>query len=76
MDFERDLVSKVKSNLENEEILLIVGPRQSGKTTILHQVETYVRSKGKSNYFLNLEDPDYLTLLNESPKNLFKIFCI
>ncbi len=76
MDFERDLVSKVKSNLENEEILLIAGPRQSGKTTILHQVENYVMSESKSNYFLNLEDPDYLILLNESPKNLFKIFTI
>ncbi|MBU1016609.1 MAG: ATP-binding protein [Patescibacteria group bacterium] len=76
MGFERDLVSKIRLELENEEISLIVGPRQSGKTTILHQVGGYVKSANISNYFLNLEDPDYLNLLNESPKNLFKIFTI
>jgi len=53
---------------------LIIGARQAGKTTILRQLEEIIKTQNSSSYFLNLEDPEYLALLNESPKNLFKIF--
>src|SRR3989338_1387995 len=71
MLIKRDLTLKIKEYLEKEEILLIVGPRQAGKTTIMKDIEQGI--KGNS-HFLNLEDPDYLSLLNSSPKNLFTIF--
>ena len=74
MNFKRDLISKIKRNLETEEILLLTGARQAGKTTILHQIEEILKNQGQLCHFLNLEDPDYLSLLNQSPKNLFKIF--
>jgi hypothetical protein len=41
----------------------------------LHQIEKEVK-KHNDAYFLNLEDPEYLSLLNKSPKNLFDIFPI
>ena len=71
MLIKRDLTLKIKEYLEKNEILLIVGPRQAGKTTIMKDIEQGI--KGNS-HFLNLEDPDYLSLLNSSPKNLFTIF--
>ena len=74
MSIIRDLTIKIKSYLPKDEILLIVGPRQAGKTTVLHQIESFLKKKNDICYFLNLEDPDYLSLLNESPKNLFRIF--
>lgn len=74
MSIIRDLTLKIKKYLDKEEILLIIGPRQSGKTTVLHQIEDILEKQNKINYFLNLEDADYLSLLNKSPKNLFKIF--
>lgn len=70
---KRNLTEKLISSLEKEEISIMVGPRQAGKTTILHQAELFARQKWESVFFLNLEDPDYLSLLNQSPKNLFKI---
>jgi len=76
MSIIRDLTIKIKRYLVKDQILLIVGPRQSGKTTVLHQIESFLKKKNEICYFLNLEDPDYLSLLNESPKNLFKIFPI
>jgi len=74
MSIIRDLTLKIKKYLKKDEILLIIGARQAGKTTLLHQVEEILNKENKTVYFLDLEDPDYLTLLNKSPKNLFKIF--
>jgi len=76
MSIIRDLTIKIKKYLAKDEILLIIGPRQAGKTTVLHQIENFLKKKNDICYFLNLEDPDYLSLLNESPKNLFRIFPI
>lgn len=70
----RDLSLRLQNYLPREEILLIIGARQAGKTTILHQLEKILKDQRKTTYFLNLEDPDYLALLNQSPKKLFSIF--
>lgn len=74
MSIVRDLTLRIKKYLSGDEILLIIGARQCGKTTVLHQIEEIIKKENKQYYFLNLEDPDYLSLLNQSPKNLFKIF--
>ena len=74
MKQKRSLFNPLTKQVSGEEILLIVGPRQTGKTTLLHQVEESLKTKGKTCHFLNLEDPDYLKLLNQSPKNLFRLF--
>jgi len=70
----RDLTPKIQEQLKNDEVILIIGARQVGKTTILHQLEEIIKTQNLPTYFLNLEDPEYLALLNASPKNLFKIF--
>lgn len=74
----RDIVSEIekKNYLGNDEILLLIGARQAGKTTILKLLRDKVAAGDASNFFLNLEDPDYLRLLNQTPKNLFQIFPI
>ncbi len=74
MSIVRDLTLKLQEYLYEEGILLIIGARQTGKTTVLHQTIDFLKTKGETCYFLNLEDPDYLSLLNQSPKNLFRIF--
>lgn len=74
MNILRDLTLELKKYLLKDEILLIVGARQVGKTTVLHQIADILKTQRKSVHFLNLEDPGYLALLNDSPKNLFKIF--
>lgn len=76
MSIIRDITTQAKKYLENNDILLFVGARQAGKTTILKQIQSYLENKNQTIHFLNLEDPDYLGLLNKSPKNLFKIFTI
>ncbi|MEW6408463.1 MAG: ATP-binding protein [Patescibacteria group bacterium] len=76
MSITRDITFSAQKYLATDEILLFIGARQAGKTTILKQLEKHLKEQSETVYFLNLEDPDYLTLLNASPKNLFKIFPI
>lgn len=75
---DRDIVSQIeeKHYLDNDEILLLIGARQAGKTTVLKILKEKVEAKGFKTFFFNLEDPDYLRLLNQTPKNLFQIFPI
>jgi predicted AAA+ superfamily ATPase len=76
MSIIRDITIKAQGYLKDDDILLFTGARQAGKTTILRQLAERVEKKYGNLYFLNLEDPDYRSLLNQSPKNLFKIFTI
>lgn len=75
---DRDIVFQIerKHYLDCDEILLLIGARQAGKTTVLKILKEKVEVKGFKTFFLNLEDPDYLRLLNQTPKNLFQIFPI
>lgn len=76
MSIIRDITRQAQKFLSSPEVLLFIGARQAGKTTILHQLEAYLEQQGEQTHFLNLEDPDYLSRLNESPKNLWHILPI
>jgi uncharacterized protein len=76
MNIIRDITYDAERFLGNDDILLFIGARQAGKTTILKQLLSYLEKKNETVYFLNLEDTDYRSLLNQSPKNLFKIYPI
>lgn len=75
MSIIRDVTIKAQKYLDNEEILLFIGPRQAGKTTVLKQLQ-HLLKKEIPYFYLNLEDKEYLKLLNNNPKNIFQIFSI
>jgi predicted AAA+ superfamily ATPase len=74
MSIIRNVTLEAFKYIDNDDILICIGARQTGKTTILRQIQKYLEKENSSVYFLNLEDPDYLSLLNQSPKNLLKLF--
>lgn len=76
MSIIRDVTIEAQKYIDDDRILIFIGARQAGKTTILKQLQKVLEERGSLVYFLNLEDPEWLGLLNESPKNLFKIFPI
>jgi len=69
---KRNIWSRCKKYLERKEILLIIGARQTGKTTLLRAIASHLEQEGGKAFFLTLESPLLLAALNENPENIFK----
>ena len=76
MIYPRLITKKIVERLSDPDILILVGARQVGKTTILKQIKEFLSDQGERTEFINLEDLEYVKLLDESPKNLFKIIAL
>ncbi|MBU1086254.1 MAG: AAA family ATPase [Candidatus Omnitrophica bacterium] len=76
MIYPRLITKKIVERLSDPDILILVGARQVGKTTILRQIKESLSAQGERTEFINLEDLEYVKLLDESPKNLFKIIAL
>ena len=76
MQIYRQVFDEALPYLSDDKILLFIGARQVGKTTILRALNRYLAENKQPAFFLNLEDPEYLELLNQHPKNIFSLFSI
>lgn len=70
MLYQRNILNKLKKWYENDHILLLNGPRQVGKTSILMLVKDELEKQGRQVIYLNLENFDVLNELNARPFNL------
>lgn len=52
---KRNLYEELKSHLSKKEISFIIGPRQSGKTTLMLMLKDHLESTQQKNLFLNLD---------------------
>lgn len=68
----RRILKNLKEHLPKKEFSIITGARQTGKTTLLKQLETYCREQEMPVVFLNLENITILNELNDNPLNLLK----
>jgi len=69
--FDRKITEKIKPFLAVRDILLFYGARQVGKTSLMKIIQkNYVN---EPSYFFDLENVEYLNLLNKSPE-LFVAF--
>lgn len=55
MPIKRYMFSELVSHLPKKEISLIVGPRQAGKTTLMLQLQDYLKKKDELTLFLSLD---------------------
>ncbi|MFQ6677454.1 MAG: ATP-binding protein [Fidelibacterota bacterium] len=65
-------MNKLIEHSKEKEITLLIGARQTGKTTLLKQIDGHLRKQGETTTFFSLEDIMYLNAFNEHPKNLFQ----
>ncbi len=72
MPIQRTLWPALKEDLDKPHITLIVGARQTGKTTLLQQCKSYLTDTKITVYFFSLEDPFILKELDHHPEGLFK----
>ena len=70
---ERKIVNQILERSETDEIILLTGARQTGKTTAIKQVADHLKQDGKLTFYFTLEDPDFLRTLNGHPDNIWQI---
>ena len=66
----RKLFDKLLAHLEKKEFSILTGARQTGKSTLLKQIEKHCNEHNIPVVFLNLENKTILAELNENPLNL------
>lgn len=70
MYIDRFLEKEARQYLGRKEIIGVVGPRQSGKTTLLR----HIFSDLENAHFLDFEDRDTLELFNEDVKSFVELY--
>jgi len=70
---KRLLFDKLVDHLPKKQISLIIGPRQSGKTTLMQQMSDALVKKGERVFFLSLENPSIKEMLDLHPEKLFEV---
>src|ERR1700742_3757914 len=66
----RALFDPLANHLPKKEFTILTGARQTGKSTLLRQLEARCKELSAPSVFLNLENKDTLSVLNEQPINL------
>ena len=66
----RNLFEPLAAHLNKTEFTILTGARQTGKSTLLRQLETHCIELSRPCIFLNLENRDILSILDENPLNL------
>ena len=68
---KRNLFAALQKHLDKKEFTILTGARQTGKSTLLKQLEDDCKQSGIPAIFLNLENKSILAELNKSPLALF-----
>lgn len=61
---KRDITEQIISYLNTDNIIVLHGSRQVGKTHILYYLENYLKKQGKTTKYIDLEDFKMVELLN------------
>lgn len=70
---ERKIVARIRQRMDLDELVLLTGARQTGKTTAIRQIMGHLTEQGLDAYYLTLEDPEYLRILNGHPDNIWQL---
>jgi predicted AAA+ superfamily ATPase len=62
--FKRQVVDEIIRYLTTDDIIVIHGARQVGKTSILMYLQNQLREKSEQTHYIDLEDSRYVALLN------------
>ena len=71
MNMKRNVINKLYSEISEPEISILLGARQVGKTTLMHQLERQARQNGLSTTFFDMESSADLAKLSGSDIEVF-----
>ncbi|MBI4586070.1 MAG: ATP-binding protein [Planctomycetes bacterium] len=72
MEIKRSVYQYLRKELEEPQILILTGPRQVGKTTLLRQLEQDAQKAGKKTRFFDLEQPADLNFLSGDRRSVIQ----
>ena len=67
---KRDIFDEIVKYLNTDNIVVLHGARQVGKSHILFFLDDYLKKRGKSTYFFDLEDARLVDVLNQGVDNM------
>ena len=73
MQIKRKIYNEIFSHLDQPGITVIIGSRQTGKTTIIKQLQTQLEEQAKKTIFFNLDIESDFSILVTQEKLLFAI---
>ncbi len=73
MFIKRSIFNELQAELSRPEILILLGPRQVGKTTLLRELERHAAKTGLKTSFFDLEQPQVLAEFNRSDKEIAEV---
>lgn len=69
----RDIIPVLKNHIYNNEITILTGSRQVGKTTLVKELQKELETEGLRSFYLTLERINIRKLLDDKTENLFSI---
>jgi uncharacterized protein len=70
-DCTRKIFIPLYNHLQAKEHSILIGARQTGKSTVLKQIHNKLLNEEKHSHYLTLEDPQLLSAINVHPENIF-----
>jgi len=71
--FKRTAIEEIKKYLHTDEIIVLHGARQVGKTSILYYLLNQLKSQKKITYFIDLEDSRFVKILDAGVDDFLRL---
>lgn len=72
MKVERDILPDLIKELKEPEVLILIGPRQAGKTFLLNELENILKKQKRKIKYFNLELPKDSLIFNKELVDLYE----
>jgi predicted AAA+ superfamily ATPase len=73
MDIKRHIKAKLYNDINDKQVSILVGARQTGKTYLLKQVEEEAKRRGMRTSYFDLEQPETLSRFNRSNTEIINL---
>ena len=70
--YKRRVIDEINKYLHTDEIIVLHGARQVGKTSILYYLENQLKKQGNITHFIDLEDSRFVRILDEGVEEFIK----
>lgn len=71
--YKRDIVEEITNYLHTDDIIVLHGARQVGKTSLLYYIENQLKDNRKVTYYIDLEDSRFVKILDAGVEEFIKL---